>query len=340
MAQALTNLRKGAGRLARSAGLRKRAGTDAQVLRRLEGGRALVQTGLGDEREMQYFFIAGFGKSGTNWVSSLLNLHPKIRCSGEFNLNCFREAMDRFAGEGGGRLGGLEPYCSIAEDACNTLIERVLTALLDENPDATHLGDRTPRPLAELLPGAPTIWLMRDPRDVIVSFTYHYLRLKPGYNISHWGDGIRDFFMLYAERFHTSPPESSFEAAKTLLAQKRWVGFVAQQWAQRTEQDLSSKENWESPLLEVRYEDLHTDAEAGLARMLNFLGLDPNQAAAVSRENNTAPGFDDENPDSFYRKGAVGDWQNYDTPAFREGFEEYAGITAEKVGYAEWTNAA
>ncbi|MGP1272628.1 MAG: sulfotransferase [Phycisphaerales bacterium] len=293
----------------------------------------------GKETEYRFFFVCGFGKSGTNWLSNLLNLHPAVSCRGEFMFNFLTDALEKFT-EPRHQLGFHEPYRTVANESMQELVRRVMLCMLQDRPAATVLGDRSPRGLAEVLPGAPTIWLVRDGRDVVVSYTYHYLRLRPSFTIAHWGEGIRDFFMPYAERFHASPPESCYETARDLLSQQRWVGFVAQQWAKRLEQDLEARESYPAPLLELRYEKLHADTPGELKRMLEFLGLDAAEAASIGSGVRTAPGFEAENPADFFRKGAVGDWRNYDTPAFREAFEEYAGKAADLAGYGGWESAA
>jgi len=342
MDSVLSNLRRTAGQFARGVGLRQRPGTDAQILRQLPGGRALVRTGTGEERTIRYFSILGFGKSGTNWIGSLCNLHPSIQSEGEFNLQGFHDALDRFSAEGGGRLGGLEPYQSIANDATRTLCQRVLNAMLDQKPEATHLGDRTPRPLRQLLPGAPIIWVTRDPRDVIVSYTYHYLRLNPQFNVLHWPERIRELLAPYVQRYHVNPPESCFEAANALLTEEKWVGFVANRWAVQTEADLAAYEALRDsePILRLRYEDLHRDTEAGRQAIYSHIGVDPAEAEPITAESGTAAGFEREDPTSFYRKGAVGDWAKYDTPAFRKKFDQQAGAVATKAGYGDWIIAA
>ena len=342
MGSLLSNLRTAAGHAARGAGLRLRPGSDAQILRRLPGGRALVRLGTGEERTLRYFFIVGFGKSGTNWVGSLFNLHHKVQSEGEFNLHGFDNALTRFTGEGGGRLGGLEPYRSIAQDEIKRLYERVLTSMLDAKPEATHLGDRSPRPLAQILPGAPIIWITRDPRDVIVSYTYHYLRLNPAFNVLHWPDRIRELFAPYVAQYNANPPESCFETARALLREEKWVGFVANLWAVQTEADLTVYEQLKKsePILRVRYEDLHKDTKAGRRAMYEHIGVDPADAEPIAPQSGTTAGFKREDPTSFYRKGAVGDWARYDTPEFRRKFEQQAGDVARKAGYGDWIIAA
>ncbi|MEM8757572.1 MAG: sulfotransferase domain-containing protein [Planctomycetota bacterium] len=289
--------------------------------------------------DYRFFFICGFGKSGTNWLSSLLNLHPDVRCEGECFFNSFHEALDRFTGADH-QIGSREPYKAVAEQSVHDLVRRVMLCMTRDKPGATVLGDRSPRPLRQLLPGAPTFWLVRDGRDVIVSYTYHYLRLRPQFNIVHWTPQIRQLFMPYAERFHSAPPESSYEAARDLLANEQWVAFVAEYWARRMTMDLDAAERWTDPLMQVRYEDLHANTPGELGRLFEFLGLDAGKADAVSPSTRTAAGFANENPADFYRKGAVGDWHNYDTPAFRSAFDTHAGEAAARSGYGDWTSAA
>ncbi|MEM1071845.1 MAG: sulfotransferase domain-containing protein [Planctomycetota bacterium] len=293
----------------------------------------------GKSVDYRFFFVCGFGKSGTNWVNNLLNLHPAVRCDGELYLSSFGTALEQFTGPEH-QIGHTEPHKSVATQGVYDLVRRLMLLNLREKPGATVLGDRSPRPIASVLPGAPTLWLVRDGRDVVVSYTYHYLRLKPEFNIRHWSASTREFFTPFAERFHASPPESCFETARDLLAQKRWVGFVSSQWAKRVTMDLDAQASYPDPLLELRYEALHADTAGELARMLAFLGLDASDAGPIGEEGRTQAGFAEENPTDFFRKGAVGDWRNYDTPAFREAFDEKAGDAAARAGYGEWTSAA
>ena len=48
------------------------------------------------EPAVQPFFLCGFGKSGTNWVGNLLNLHPRIMSVGEWHFQHFLHAWDEF----------------------------------------------------------------------------------------------------------------------------------------------------------------------------------------------------------------------------------------------------
>ena len=83
----------------------------------------------------------------------------------------------------------------------------------------------------------------------------------------------------------------------------------------------------------VRYEDFHHDIEGQRNRMYRFLQVPPETAAAVPAS--LRPRLDQERPDEFNRKGAIGDWKNYMHPAARQWINEEAGEELIRQGYAE-----
>ena len=85
--------------------------------------------------------------------------------------------------------------------------------------------------------------------------------------------------------------------------------------------------------MELRYEAIHRDTDGERARMYSFLGVDPDLAGPLAF--NTKPGFEKETPNQFLRKGAVGDWRNYMTPQAKAKFNELAGDTLVRLGYAD-----
>jgi len=72
--------------------------------------------------------------------------------------------------------------------------------------------------------------------------------------------------------------------------------------------------------------------------MYLFLGLDPGEAAPISAETGTAPGFAREDPGAFFRHGAVGDWKRYFTDDTRRWFKEGAGELLVELGYERDAN--
>ncbi len=83
----------------------------------------------------------------------------------------------------------------------------------------------------------------------------------------------------------------------------------------------------------VRYEDLVEDPVTQARAMYEFLNVDPDKAGAPSTKTYTSAGFDREDPNSFYRKGAIGDWKNYATDDFKSWFKECAGAALVATGY-------
>ena len=67
------------------------------------------------------------------------------------------------------------------------------------------------------------------------------------------------------------------------------------------------------------------DVESGRRKMYEFLDLDPAEALPISGESRTAPGFEKEDPASFWRHGQVGDWRKYANDDFKRWFKAAAG---------------
>lgn len=125
------------------------------------------------------FFLCGFGKSGTNWVGNLLNLHPAICCDGEWHFQHFFYAWEEFA-KYPWQLGSRQPVRRVARANVERLIRECLATLAEGWPGVTLVGDRSPRPLRELVRGSRTIYVYRDGREVVVSYTFHRLHAGEG----------------------------------------------------------------------------------------------------------------------------------------------------------------
>jgi hypothetical protein len=282
-------------------------------------------------------FLLGIGKSGTNWAGSLLNLHPAIHCDGEFHFQYFFEAHARFTG--GWWLAGNRPKVANATRAMlEELVRQGMAAAAESHPRAQWIIDRTPRTFQVLIPGAPHFYIMRDGRDVLVSFTFHQLRTA---SPDDFPPDARQWFTPHWEAFQRDP-QSIDPGNPGLLGQEHWVRYHARRWATQLARDLSEIEaaraaDTPSPTLTIRYEDLHTDTELWRHRMYEHLGLDPGVAAPLSAESRTTPGFEKEDRTNFYRRGQTGDWQSYATDNFRRWFKEEAGEALIERGYESTT---
>jgi hypothetical protein len=284
----------------------------------------------------EFFFVRGHPRSGTNWVGALLNLHPQINCFGEFHFEDIRNAIDMLQNQPWS-INAREPLKTVQDDWFEELVHRSMQTLESRKPEAHWLGDRTPRGLRIFLEGAPYFLIIRDGRDCLVSWTFHVLRMRP-----HVVEAvvpaehrpafarIYDAFNADKDHFKKNPQE--------LLADEGWVRFIAGRWANWIKADQSSIERVRSTELDadvmvLRYEELHADTERHRKAMYEFLGLDPKEAAPLGKETKTTPGFDQEDPTSFWRHGRIGDWKRYSNDSFKQWFKDSAGEVLVELGY-------
>lgn len=282
----------------------------------------------------QFFFLLGHVRSGTNWTCNLLNLHPAICCHGEYHFEYLRQGVEKFS-RGPNGLGYTDAEVREAvEDWFQDFIKWSLVHQASRKPGARWVGDRTPRALEVLLPGTPHIVVVRDGRDVIVSRAHHVLRLG-----GPWAESAKERMKADVEAFRDNP-DYFRENPERLFADIPWLTGLAVNWAEwvkgfRTVTEGMQSGETETPLLVVKYEDLHRDPEGERCRMYEFFGLNPEDARPLEEGVRTTPGFDREDPHDFFRHGVAGDWKDYATDSFRRVFKEQAGQALIDLGYEE-----
>ena len=178
----------------------------------------------------------------------------------------------------------------------------------------------------------PTIVLLRDGRDVLVSAYFHFLLSDPK-GLTRLGSYWR-----------AKVPFSDFESIEQNLPafietfhQHFSTGGRNQNWANFYQSLSSSK----SQLIWIKYEDLKESTFKTLETLLTRLNPECtfredeiNKAIwNYSFENQThrKPGMEDST--SFLRKGIVGDWKNKFTKEAGEVFNELYGEVLIKLGY-------
>ncbi len=293
--------------------------------------RAPVAT-LMASSEFQFFSIRGHARSGTNWLGNILNLHPEIYCAGEFHMQRIRRQIDAVI-----QFPTLlsqqyiaEPFLAGFEQIAKATMLKAYQSSGKKN--VIWVGDRTPDELEPILIQNSThFWIMRDGRDVLVSWIYHFLRMVLN------EDPFKQFKIMqqYRLRFQEDPQYFK-NHPEELLADEQCVRFVARTWARYITSGFEAmkkvqKGEISARIYAVTYEDLHKDIEKESKKLYAFLGLNPNQARPLDEL--TRPGFAKENPNSFLRKGAVGDWKNYFTPQAKTWFKEEAGEALIAAGY-------
>jgi hypothetical protein len=292
-----------------------------------------------DGRDVRLFFLCGHPKSGTNWVGALLNLHPAIVCRGEFRFEALRHAFDALERHWW-HVASETPVKAEAERCFRETVARLMIAAMRvHNPSASWVGDRTPRALAAYIPGAPQVYVLRDPRDVLVSWTFQELR-EGGPNI---GAGPLAATTVPLREAFAANPAAFREHPERLLSSEGWVRFATRRYARHVAGDLefigrARAGEIDAPLHLVRYERLHADFDAERAALYQFLGLDPAEAAAPSGATRTLPGFETEDPTSFFRKGEPGDWRRYFTDDAKRWFKAEAGELPARLEYETGTD--
>lgn len=290
-----------------------------------------------DDDPLRVFFLSGHARSGTNWVGGLLNLHPAIHIRGEYHFEFLLLGFEDFLKhEWYVASGG--PARETAERCLIETVRRTILATAPEKPGATWIGDQTPRRIIPLVPGARHITVVRDPRDVIVSWTYHILRcgpdLVPALVEREHRPAIRTLLERYqadTEHFERRPEE--------LLDNESWVRHLAAGWRTMRSRDRETIRRMEQGeidgrAMQIRYEDLRSDLETHRPRLYAFLDLDSSQAAAPSGEGRTAAGFERTDTTSFYRAGESGAWMKYMHERCLHWVWDTAGEEMEHAGYA------
>ncbi len=177
------------------------------------------------------------------------------------------------------------------------------------------------------------IHILRDGRDVMVS-AYHYFLLNteiPGPVSKKWKrqmspNDYRDVRANLA-RFI----KLIFKDYRVAFKRTSWSDFVEQYW-----------EN--SKVLNIKYEDLHSDPKKCLSLAMGWRQMQTEEKqiknAIEKYDFKTLTGRNrgKENPDSFLRKGIVGDWKNYFNQESAQVFDFYAGDALIKAGYEKNKN--
>ncbi len=199
--------------------------------------RALDSLPRASNRSERPVIVCGMPRSGTTLVEQIIASHPDAFGAGE--LIHLRAAFGEIVGKLPGR--SLANLNALAPEQLDAGAESYLNALAEINADAARVVDKMPRNYEVLglvplmLPGARIIHCSRDPMDTCVSC--YTTQLSPVHGFSNHLD---DLGFAYGE-----------------------YRRLMDHW--RTLPGLR--------MLEVSYEELVADTEAGARRIIDFIGL-------------------------------------------------------------------
>lgn len=291
----------------------------------MESARRVLQ-----QADVQLFSVAGFQRSGTNWLCRLLNHHPDILCDGEYRLDriwkgiddtCLPDCKSKYVRE-------------YIEDRFYDMVYHVMLHIWLKDTSNTIIGERTPRQLGYHLPDERVLYMVRDGRDIVVSSAYHELNLlrmkiESDGKYKDYGVEWHHFFTAENERIQKfMSDEQYFVNHPEELLNERYVRHMARQWSDFVAsdlvriadrevdamiiryQDLFPYENMLSKLKEV-YEYLHADISVDWYGQFGPQEMPSFQAAVIRDEGPHGYWYSFGHPYSFNRTGQCGQWSNY-----------------------------
>ncbi|UCG25835.1 MAG: sulfotransferase domain-containing protein [Chloroflexota bacterium] len=199
--------------------------------------------------------------------------------------------------------------------------------------EVVHGHDRYSEELWELLQsnGIKVVLTMRDPRDQVVSRLFHIRRERE----HPWHDrltnmGNDDAMMAIIEGRHLGSTEALPGTRDHVSLTVGWL-------------EAGDKAHC------VRYEDLKEDTSREFGEVLHYIGVAAREElirAIVERNRferlTTGRGFwrvgrksGQQDANSFYRKGIVGDWRNFFNELHVKRFKELVGDTLIEWGYEQ-----
>lgn len=295
-------------------------------------------------------------RSGTTWLERALNGHPDVFCTehrffgdhldlvrdGDAPQSRVRITLDRYVREA---MLSLEPpipearrgayQAGLLQALAETVVRETrrwteASVYVDKVTPYPGTGELVVRRFAEIWPGAGTILLTRDGRDVLVSGVWHWAKKRiVGEGENPGPDGVS-----------RTPVDGRFFTDQEV---REWATL----WR---DVQLAAAAIPAERRLDVRYEAMLRDQRGELKRILSFLGagtapafLDRCQAqstfAAMSGgriQGRAAQG-------EHVRKGVAGDWRRYVTRGDARIFDEIAGEWLVALGYesdrAGWVGA-
>ena len=269
--------------------------------------------------EKTHFFIVGLTRPGTVWLQHAIDAHPDACCKGEghftnalfpllgkayaeYNQHMLTDkARMEMAGISAANPGPLVTY---SNDQVRFLLACAAALTFERwagDDDISCIGEKTPEHalhlegLCEVFPDAKIVHVIRDGRDEAVSVFDYNRRVNPQGFAKKFPD-----FGAFAESFAGNWTRA--------VGAARYFG-------------RSHGDNY----LEIRSEDLHSEASSDVERLCRFLGVDDNpDAVSHCVDAGRRIAFND---------GVIGQWQERFDEKTSVAFNRQAGELLKLLDY-------
>ena len=246
-------------------------------------------------------FANSFPKSGTHLLTQVLAGFTKLGPFAETGL----PAVTMFDGA----TGAARPVSELLPQ---------LTRLRYGDIGYGHLHALPEMVEALCKPGVAPFFILRDPRDVVVSHVFYISELAPDHNLHQYYARMESFEAKLMTSIR-GLPDAEFDFPDIAGRFQPYVG-----WLDRPE------------VLPLRFEDFLSDRQEALRQIIShviergwaFSG-DLDQAADV------LAGVIDPHRSPTFRSGRSGGWREHFTPEHKDVFKQLAGDLLIRLGYEE-----
>lgn len=294
-------------------------------------------------------------RSGTTWLSSLLNIHPELECRNEgWLFNDFGASFPEWIDERKVRkwAAGEESKGTwlrdMSVDECLHVLRRgawmamIREAIVREGwKDWSRLrwvGDKTTSfycsqidTVHRTFPDARFIHMIRDGRDVVVSDLFLLIREIDDREVP---EPVRQQALQAAE-YHVHG-----RGGPVPLLQPDVLRYLTTEWVRTVGGGMRARELYGEQFLEVRYEQLVSSTTETVGAVYRWLGVEASEELLnwaihecrfEKHSGGRRPGEADNTAE--FRKGVVGDWRNYFTNDAKQMFKSIAGELLVELGY-------
>ncbi len=210
----------------------------------------------------------------------------------------------------------------VTRDQANAKLEdaRVLANLQAMQPGDLRYGYVQARePFLSLLqqPGRATVFVYRDPRDVVISHVFYATELHPGHAQRRYYNEVLTSMEARIDATIAGVEAPGAELSPLLVRYEKYLPWLAQ-----------------PGVLCLRFEDLILNREAAFNALLDYLEQRGFQPTLPRAQALAALGRAIEPKRSgTFRKGQPGNWREHFTPANLEHFNRATGDLLERLGY-------